>query len=203
METPEQSNPERPVRKQLDHRGPLSIDVSSAWYFITLCADGHQPWTLVGGDHRAARVIGNGVPGGHALPRVASTVGGDHRAPRSFDEIATLILDEARFFHTTGKWFLAIMLIMPDHLHFIVHGPPGGRPLPAIIGDFKRYLTTHFGIAFQADFFDTRLRDAEHFAEKWNYICRNPVARGLVATPRDWPHVIAFDRNTGEECPHR
>jgi len=157
------------------------------------------------------------VPGGHALPLWGPTVGGDHRAPRSFDEIATLILDEARFFHTTGKWFLAIMLIMPDHLHdhlhFIVHGRPsavslrsavpGGRPLPAIIGDFKRYLTTHFDIAFQADFFDTRLRDAEHFAEKWNYICRNPVARGLVATPRDWPHVIAFDRNTGEERPHR
>jgi len=191
METPEQSNPERPVRKQLDHRGPLSIDVSSAWYFITLCADGHQPWTSVGGDHR------------YPPNEVSREAGAMRGAPRSFDEIATLILDEARFFHTTGKWFLAIMLIMPDHLHFIVHGPPGGRPLPAIIGDFKRYLTTHFGIAFQADFFDTRLRDAEHFAEKWNYICRNPVARGLVATPRDWPHAIAFDRNTGDERPHR
>ena len=33
-----------PVRKCLNHRGPLSIDVSSAWYFITICADGHAPW---------------------------------------------------------------------------------------------------------------------------------------------------------------
>ena len=32
------------VRKRIDHRGPLSIDVSSAWYFITVCADGHKPW---------------------------------------------------------------------------------------------------------------------------------------------------------------
>ncbi|MBQ6140157.1 MAG: hypothetical protein IJI54_02640 [Kiritimatiellae bacterium] len=34
----------QPTRKRLNHRGPLSIDVSSAWYFITICADGHVPW---------------------------------------------------------------------------------------------------------------------------------------------------------------
>ena len=34
----------QPTRKRLNHRGPLSIDVSSAWYFITICADGHAPW---------------------------------------------------------------------------------------------------------------------------------------------------------------
>ena len=33
-----------PSRKRLNHRGPLSVDVSSAWYFITICADGHAPW---------------------------------------------------------------------------------------------------------------------------------------------------------------
>ena len=33
-----------PSRKRLNHRGPLSIDVASAWYFITLCADWHQSW---------------------------------------------------------------------------------------------------------------------------------------------------------------
>ena len=28
----------RPSRKRLNHRGPLSIDIESAWYFITICA---------------------------------------------------------------------------------------------------------------------------------------------------------------------
>ena len=28
--------PDMPVRKRLNHRGPLSIDVSSAWYFTLL-----------------------------------------------------------------------------------------------------------------------------------------------------------------------
>ena len=38
-----------PVRKRLDHRGPLSIDVSAAWYFITICAEGHRPWLVDNG----------------------------------------------------------------------------------------------------------------------------------------------------------
>ena len=170
-----------PSRKRLNHRGPLSIDISSAWYFITICAEGHRPWVC----------------------RDISTVGGDHRAPRSFDEFATLLLDEARFMHTAGKWFLSLMLIMPDHLHLIVHGPPGGRPLPLVIGDFKRYLTLHYGILFQRDFWDTRLRDDVHYAEKFRYICNNPVRKGLCATARDWRHVIAFNRETGDDLAHK
>ena len=221
----------RPVRKRLDHRGPLSIDVSSAWYFITICAEGHRPWACdavptVGADHRAARDCG--APGGRALPcrtdcgtppcepvgadhraaRNSGTppckpVGADHRAARTFEELATLLLDEARFMHNAGKWFLSLMLVMPDHLHLIVHGPPGGRPLPLVIGDFKRYLTSHFGIRFQRDFFDTRIRDDAHYAENFRYICNNPVRKGLCVTARNWRHVIAFDRNTGMERQHR
>ena len=105
--------------------------------------------------------------------------------------------------HNAGKWFLSLMLVMPDHLHMIVHGPPGGRPLPLVIGDFKRYLTTRFGICFQCDFWDARLRDDAHYAEKFRYICNNPVRKGLCAIARDWPHVIAFSRETGEELEHR
>jgi DNA-directed RNA polymerase specialized sigma24 family protein len=36
--------PVLPVRKRLDHRGPVSVDVSSAWYFVTICAEGHEAW---------------------------------------------------------------------------------------------------------------------------------------------------------------
>ena len=32
------------ARKRLNHRGPSSIYVSSAWYFITISADSHAPW---------------------------------------------------------------------------------------------------------------------------------------------------------------
>ena len=45
---------DKPIRKRLDHRGPLSIDEAGAWYFVTICAEGHREWVMrVGTDLRA------------------------------------------------------------------------------------------------------------------------------------------------------
>ena len=129
-------------RRRINHRGPVSIDVSSAWYFITICAEGHQEWVCAGRD---------GVP-----PPSENTAAG------------------------------------------------GGTPaLPHVIRHWKHYLAEHHGLRFQRDFWDTRLRDDAHFAESFRYICNNPVRKGLCAKAIDWPHVIAFDRATGEERAHR
>ncbi len=174
-----------PMRKQLNHRGPLSMDISSAWYFITICAEGHGPWCV--DDGRAV------------CP---------HTAVR-FAEIADMILAAARWYHEQGKWRLALFLVMPDHLHFIAHFPSGGvgtrRPtaMETVVGEFKKYLSRQLKIRFQRDFFDTRLRDDAHYAEKFRYVCNNPVRKGLCATARDWRHVIAFNRETGDELAHK
>ena len=92
--------------------------------------------------------------------------------------------------------------VCPDHIHMLVHVPPTSQ-LSDVIGHWKSYLATQKGIRFLANFFDTRIRDAVHYAEKWNYICQNPVARGLVEAPREWKYVIAFNPATGEEREHR
>jgi len=115
---------------------------------------------------------------------------------------AAAILEAARHRQMLGKWFLALFLIMPDHLHMLVHVPPT-TSLTDVIADFKRYLSTFHKLSFQEGYFDTRIRDAAHYAEKWNYIVSNPVAKRLAKTPREWPHAIAFDRTTGEERPHK
>ena len=120
-----------------------------------------------------------------------------------------MILNESREYHRRGSWRLALMLVMPDHVHFIVRvsdaggGAHGVRPLPRMIGDFKRLLAGRYGLRFQRDFWDTRIRDDAHYAEKFFYVCNNPVRKGLCARACDWPYVIAFDRVTGEERPHR
>ena len=131
-----------PGRKRMDHRGPLSIDVTGAWYFITICAEGHLPWQI-----DAAKLNGDGRA---VCPKPPLSV------------IAPLILREARENHRRGIWKLALMLVMPDHLHFIAHiclnaggGGLGQTALPHVVAQFK------------------------------------------------WPHVIAFDRTSGEERPHR
>ena len=198
-----------PIRKTLCHHPPFPTD--DAWYFITICAE--------------------------------------DRTGSPFTDRAAVILDATRHYHRIGKWFVALFLVMPDHLHAIIHVPmvggdvldaprsdnntdfvvkpsAGGRDVPMgaggrdvrpyrahtqspyrglarTVGDFKTFLTRKAGLAFQRDFFDTRLRDAAHYDEKFRYVCANPVRKGLCATPRDWPHVIAFDRATGAERTHR
>ncbi len=166
-----------PARKRLNHRRPLSIDVSSAWYFITICADGHAPW------------VGSRVP-----------------RDRDFATIADAILSAARWYHEHGKWRLALFLVMPDHLHFIAqfsatcgHAGRVTLPMVSIIQQFKSYLIRTFGLRFQRDFFDTRLRDDAHFAEEYDYILGNPVRKGLCATPEEWPYSLAFSRADGTE----
>ena len=195
-----------PTRKRLNHRGPLSVDVASAWYFITVCAEGHRPWASVGRDDPIAPC-------------------NDLIAPKNASDA---IMSTALHFHNIGKWRLALFMVMPDHVHFIVNVPTddgamgssrptaGGamgssrptedgamgssRPtgLDRVIRDFKRSVSRLFKIRFQRGFFDTRLRDDAHFAEKCAYVLGNPVRKGLCATPEEWPHVMAFNRETGE-----
>ena len=175
-----------PSRKRLDHRGPLLMDVSSAWYFITICAEWHRPWAMRNPDGRAG------------APRTPK--------PPTFETIANLILQHAREYHEMGKWRLALFLVMPDHLHLIGHvqcGVRGAPALPRVIANWKHWLCTNYGIMFQENFWDTRLRDDAHYAEKFRYVCNNPVRKGLCATARDWRHVIAFNRETGDELAHK
>ena len=206
-----------PERKRLDHRGPLSVDVKSAWYFITICASGHRPW------------VGSRVPRDRDATRPDATA----TVPMDFDAIADAILSAARWYHEHGKWRLATFLVMPDHLHFIAHFPemgdsghagrvtlpsgrgghagrvtlPSGRdghagrvtlPMTAVVQHFKSYLARTYGIDSQRGFFETRIRDDVHMSEKARYICGNPVRKGLCATADDWPYSFSFEAD-GQE----
>jgi len=199
-----------PLRKRLDHRGPLSIDVSSAWYFVTICASERVTYGRAVVPSTAASAS-DGVHGRAVVPSTAASAsdgGGTPALPGVFLPIADEILECARQYHIRGKWRLSLFLVMPDHLHFIVHIPPradgGGTPsLPHVIRHWKHYVSEQYGVSFQKDFWDTRLRDDAHYDEKSRYVCNNPVRKGLCATARDWRHVIAFSRETGEELEHK
>jgi hypothetical protein len=41
---------------------------------------------------------------------------------------------------------------------------------------------------WQPGFFDHLLRRDESYAQKWDYVWRNPVRAKLVAQPEDWPY---------------
>jgi hypothetical protein len=48
-------------------------------------------------------------------------------------------------------------------------------------------------VEWQRNFFDHRLRHDESLAEKFAYICQNPVRAGLIRNARGWPYVFIPD----------
>ena len=124
------------------------------------------------------------------------TVNAALRGGAPFLPAARKLLDAAQFYHGHGRWFLHLFLLMPDHLHMLATFPDGR--VKETCGAWKRYVAGHFGVSFQPDCFEHRIRDAAEFAEKFEYIRMNPVRKGLVSSPEDWPHRIAFDPRTGD-----
>jgi REP element-mobilizing transposase RayT len=101
-------------------------------------------------------------------------------------------------FHVaTGRYVL-----MPDHAHVFVRI---GHDMS--LRRWKSGLKQHLGKTlmssgnepttipgsklrrfWQPGFFDHLLRNSESYAQKWDYVWRNPVRAGLVARPEDWPY---------------
>jgi len=90
--------------------------------------------------------------------------------------------------HFRGEWFALIFLFMPDHIHALLSFPPEAPPMAEVIRRWKRWTARNYGIKWQRDFFDHRLRRDESAIQKMDYILQNPVRAGLVATPTDWPY---------------
>lgn len=84
-------------------------------------------------------------------------------------------------------------------------GVPGDAQLSRLIRDFKRITTRMAKIDWQRNFFDHRLRHDESLAEKFEYICQNPVRAGLITQGEEWPYAIDasdLDSRTGAPLAH-
>jgi putative transposase len=87
-------------------------------------------------------------------------------------------------------WMVGRYVLMPDHLHLFA--APGYPEL-----SLERWVTywksqfskhhPHHGHCWQTDHWDTRLRREESYDAKWEYVLNNPVRKGLVNDPDDWP----------------
>jgi arsenate reductase (thioredoxin) len=99
------------------------------------------------------------------------------------------LLESAAVYEQLGHWHLWLMVIMPDHLHFIATFNLG-HGIQDMVKAWKSHQAKHLGIRWQAGFFEHRLRDDKEFDQKSHYIRWNPVRKGLVQTPEEWPFVL-------------
>ena len=91
-----------------------------------------------------------------------------------------------------GAWAVGYYVIMPDHIHlFCTPGHPEGFSVRHWGGRWKRSAGLALPVlrrAFQQDCWDTRMRSADHFHRKTEYVQQNPVRWGVVADWRQWPY---------------
>ena len=81
---------------------------------------------------------------------------------------------------------------MPDHCHLVVHGTTQSATLPDFVhrakqssGYYgKRVAHRHI---WQPGYFDRVLRETEDTRQVVAYVLLNPVRKGLVARPEDYP----------------
>ena len=103
--------------------------------------------------------------------------------------IAESLFAAARHYHEHHRWYLRLMLLMPDHLHALV-APAPTEFLHKLIGTWKSYVTKAAGVEWQRNFFDHRLRSDEGWDEKAAYIRANPARAGLIDADGVWPYQI-------------
>ena len=53
------------------------------------------------------------------------------------NDVAQALFETARRYHDAQRWYLKLLLLMPDHLHMLI-GVPGDAQLSKLIRDFKR-----------------------------------------------------------------
>jgi len=85
-------------------------------------------------------------------------------------------------------------IAMPDHLHAVVQ-LAGRRTLSDVIGSLKRYtgrrIRERTGIShpvWQDQYYDHRVRRDESLRDIIRYCWFNPVRKGLVHDPKDYPY---------------
>ena len=114
--------------------------------------------------------------------------------------VAEPLFETVRHRQEQFLWWPHVFLLMPDHLHTLLSFPPADKSVRGIISKWKEWTAKQTGVSWQDDFFEHRLRHDESRRQKADYILANPVLKGLVSRPEDWPFVyFAAGANPGFE----
>jgi putative transposase len=108
----------------------------------------------------------------------------------AIESVANLLFERVAYRNEQGIWFASFVLLMPDHILFVVSFPDNGRRMQTTVSKWKGWTAKELAIEWQRDFFEHRLRRGESARQKADYILFNPVRGGLVSKPEDWPFVF-------------
>jgi REP element-mobilizing transposase RayT len=111
------------------------------------------------------------------------------------DNVSAILVDEWRSAPSRHGWNVSRYVIMPDHVHFFCAARQDASSLEEFVGRWKEWtskrLIRELGFTrgvWQGEFHDHLVRSDESYAEKWDYVYKNPVRAGLVQKPEFWPY---------------
>ncbi|MEQ8768834.1 MAG: transposase [Planctomycetota bacterium] len=103
------------------------------------------------------------------------------------------IFEEFLFYDYRVRYDIDAYVVMPDHIHLLIR-PFSGHDLEDILKHLKGRSSRYINLAlkrrgkmWKRDSFDSIIRGIDHWTDKFDYIHRNPVKAGLVATPQEYP----------------
>ena len=99
------------------------------------------------------------------------------------------------------QFFLFGYVLMPEHVHLLLTEPKRhnlATTLSVLKGETSKLLKGERVQSWQVRYYDFNVFTQKKFVEKLRYIHRNPVARGLVAKPEDYPWSSFRHWATGE-----
>ena len=113
-------------------------------------------------------------------------------------DIAEKLFESIDFHRQNKNWFPEIVILMPDHIHALMSFSwNDGKGISKVISNWKRYTARQWGVKWQSDFFDHRIRSENDHHQTWDYIRFNPVRAGLVDHFEDWDYVWFPDTGQG------
>jgi len=130
-----------------------------------------------------------------------------HRLPYlDNDQARTVFLDTLERTRQKHQFYVFGYVLMPEHVHLLLSEPPKtsfSGILRALKTQTSKQLKGDRPRIWQLNYYDFNVFTQPKFVEKLQYMHRNPVERGLVEKPEDWPwssyrHWLSGERGTVE-----
>jgi REP-associated tyrosine transposase len=118
-----------------------------------------------------------------------------HQRAKFFTDKSKIDLVVDQFFYTAREQGIAIVayVMMPDHMHLLVDGEFDAADLKQFVKLSKqragyRFKRQHQQRLWQDGYYEHVVRDEERTEEIVYYIIANPVRKGIVDAPMDYPY---------------
>jgi putative transposase len=127
-----------------------------------------------------------------------------HRAPHLNTPVARDLFE--RTLERVRRWYgccISGYVVMPEHVHLLLSEPERSE-LSVVLQMLKQIVSRKLGTGtgepfWQRRYYDFNVWSSAKLGEKLDYMHHNPVRRGLVERPEDWPWSSFRHYATGAE----